>query len=342
MVGNRREFHRELEAIEAKVIEIFAMVAEDLPKATQALLSGDGDVLQVLAEREQVIDALYPEIENLANRAILLQAPVASDLRFLLSVLRITPELERSHDLVMQIANRANHILSEDLSTRSRGIVERMGNLVSSMWRQAADCWYQRDRSTVSSLAERDEEMDELHASLIAELASGQMALPVTMEMTQVAWFYERLGAHAVNIARRVAYLAGPSADSRDEPGAPALGLPHPASDVGLGAGVTGIFEDLPRGAVFDQHARAGIALAVRQHGEEGGAVADPRGLLHVVRDDDDRVPLLELLHQVLNGARRDRVKGRGGLVHEDDVRLDGDRPGDTQPLCLAAGQGQA
>jgi phosphate transport system protein len=142
-----------------------------------------------------------------------LQAPVASDLRFLLSVLRITPELERSHDLVMQIANRANHILSEDLSTRSRGIVERMGNLVSSMWRQAADSWYQRDRTAADALSERDDEMDELHASLIAELASGRMTLPVTMEMTLVARFYERLSAHAVNIARRVVYLAGSAAN---------------------------------------------------------------------------------------------------------------------------------
>jgi phosphate transport system protein len=51
--------------------------------------------------------------------------------------------------------------------------------------------------------------MDDLHASLIAELASGQMSVPVTMEMTLVARFYERIGDHAVNIARRVVYLAG-------------------------------------------------------------------------------------------------------------------------------------
>ena len=88
-------------------------------------------MLRALTEREQVIDALYLEIEELVNREILLQAPVASDLRFLLSVLRIVPELERSHDLVMQIAPRANHILSDDLSPRSRGLVERMGNLAS-------------------------------------------------------------------------------------------------------------------------------------------------------------------------------------------------------------------
>jgi phosphate transport system protein len=209
MVEHRQEFQRQLEAIEAKVIELFAMVAEDLPRATQALLTGDSESFAVLAEREQVIDALYPEIEDLVNGEILLQAPVAQDLRFLLSVLRIVPELERSHDLVIQIAAMANHILSEDLSPRSRGLVERMGKLAAAMWRKAADSWYQRDRAAAAQLEERDEEMDELHASLIAELASGSMSIPVTMEMTLAGRAFERLGAHAVNIARRVVYLAG-------------------------------------------------------------------------------------------------------------------------------------
>jgi phosphate transport system protein len=209
MTETRREFEKELESIEAKVIELFAMVAEDLPRATQALLSGSNEMLATLIEREKGINALYLEIEELVNREILLQAPVASDLRFLLSVLRIVPELERSHDLVVQVASRANHILGDDLSPRTRGIAERMGNLASDMWRQAVDSWYQRDRSAATQLETRDDEMDELHAGLIAELASGRMTLPVTMEMTLVARFYERLGDHAVNIARRVVYLAG-------------------------------------------------------------------------------------------------------------------------------------
>jgi phosphate transport system protein len=209
MVEHRQEFQRELRAIEAKVIELFTMVAEDLPGATLALLSGDHEVVRVLAEREQVIDALYPELEELVNGLILLQAPVASDLRFLLSVLRIVPELERSHDLVVDIARRADHILSGDLSPRCRGLVERMSELASGMWRQAVDSWRQRDRFAAFALGERDEEMDDLHTSLIAELASGPMTLPVAMEMALVARCYERLAAHAVNIARRVGYLAG-------------------------------------------------------------------------------------------------------------------------------------
>jgi phosphate transport system protein len=209
MSEQRQEFDNELDAIESKVIELFAMVAEGLPMATQALLNGDIEAFAKLAERDRAIDALYLEVEGLANREILLQAPVASDLRFLLSVLRIVPELERSHDLVVHICASAGHILSGDLTPRARGLVGRMGELAAGMWRQAADAWYERDREAAAVLAERDEGMDELHASLTAELAAGQMGVPVSMEMALVARDYERLGAHAVNIARRVVYLAG-------------------------------------------------------------------------------------------------------------------------------------
>jgi phosphate transport system protein len=209
MSEHRQEFDNELEAIESKVIELFAMVAEGLPAATQALLNSDNDAYATLVQRDRAIDALYVEVEGLANREILLQAPVASDLRFLLSVLRIVPELERSHDLVVHIAASASHSLGEDLTPRTSRLVLRVGDLAADMWRKAADSWYQRDRTAALALAERDEEMDELHASLTAELASGGTAVPVAMEMALVARDYERLGAHAVNIARRVVYLAG-------------------------------------------------------------------------------------------------------------------------------------
>ena len=216
MAEHRQEFERDLEAIEARIIELFAMVAEDLPEATNALLSGNNEIMQKLLERDKIISALYPETEQLANREILLQSPVADDLRFLLSVLRVLTEFELSHDLVLQIASRANHSLSDDLSPRTRGIIERMGSLAADMWREAADCWYQRDRAAALALGERDDEMDQLYSSLVGELASGSMTLPVTMEMTLVARFYERLGDHAVNISRRVVYLAG----SRPQPNA--------------------------------------------------------------------------------------------------------------------------
>jgi phosphate transport system protein len=209
----RREFERELEAIEADVIQLFAMVEEDLGQARRALLSGDSDICAVLIERDREIDVLYREVEELVQREIMLQAPVSSDLRFLLSVLRITPELERTHDLIVQIAASSVSVSLDELSPTGQQVLTRMGDLVTQMWGKASDCWYQRDRAVAEALAEQDRELDDLHARLFAELAAGGMSPRATMEFTLVARFYERLGAHAVNVARRVIYLAGPARD---------------------------------------------------------------------------------------------------------------------------------
>jgi len=205
----RQAFHQKLEAIDAKVTELFSMVAEDLPRATDALLSANDETVRALTERDQIIDGLYPEIEDLADRELLLQQPVASDFRLLISVLRVVPEIERSHDLIVDIARRGSQILGQDLSERSRGLIEHMGKLASEMWQQVLDCWGERDRSAAAALSEQDDEMGDLYAGLMAELASGDMALPVTMQLTLVARCYERLAHHAFNIARRVTYLAG-------------------------------------------------------------------------------------------------------------------------------------
>jgi phosphate transport system protein len=212
MTGYRRELDQVLEAIEARVIELFAMIEEDLPRATAALLDGDVAVPPALADHQRLTDALYPQLEAVASRAILREAPVASDLRFLLSVLRVAPEFERAYRSVVQIAARADPGLSTSLSPRCRKLVQRMGDLAADMWRQAAGAWYQRDRSAAGVLEARDDEMDELHKSLVAELAAGPLPIRATIELTLVARCYERLADHAVNVAGRVGYLAGHSA----------------------------------------------------------------------------------------------------------------------------------
>jgi phosphate transport system protein len=208
---SRREFEHELEAIEASVIQLFAMVEEGLDQARRALREGDGDVSAILVARDREIDVLYRQVEELVQREILLQAPVASDLRFLLSVLRITPELERTHDLIVQVSASAGSVSLGDLSRSGQATVVRMGDLASEMWGRASECWYQRDRSVAGALAQQDKELDDLHAQLFAELAAGGMPARATMEFTLVARCYERIGAHAVNVARRVIYMAGPA-----------------------------------------------------------------------------------------------------------------------------------
>src|SRR5687768_15586424 len=92
------------------------------------------------------------------------------------------------------------------------------------------------------------------------------------------------------------------------------------------------IREDVVRVAYLDELAE----VEVRR------ALGDARGLLHRVRDDRDRVVLLELIDQVLDARRRNRVERRARLVHEDDVGIDGDRARDTKPLLLSAREPRA
>src|SRR3954452_2801770 len=108
--------------------------------------------------------------------------------------------------------------------------------------------------------------------------------------------------------------------------------LPELPRDVLLGPAVVRVREDLLRRA--DLH-----ELAV-QH--ERGAVRDARGLLHVVRHDGDRIALLELLYELLDLQRRDRVERGAGLVHQDHVGLDRERAGDAQALLLTARETRA
>jgi phosphate transport system protein len=205
----RLGYHRRLDDINGKMIQLFGLVGEGLAAATHAVLAGDRDGARALVERDNIIDLLYRDVETLVNQELALQAPMATDLRFFLSTLRIVPELERSHDLVEHIARRAAPGFPEELTPRARGLIEQMGAVGVEMWRSAADAWCERDAGAHRRVLGRDDEMDELHANLMAELAGGRISLPVAMDMALVARFYERLGDHAVNICQRIRYLAG-------------------------------------------------------------------------------------------------------------------------------------
>lgn len=204
----RRAFHLQLADLDDRIEELLAMVTEGLAAATEALLAGDREVVRVLTERDLAIDLVQRDVEAVADELLARQAPVAEDLRRVVSVLRIVPELERSHDLVEHIARRGAQGIGAELTPRARGLVDRMGGVGVEMWRMAADAWSAGDASVAGLLAERDDEVDELHAALCAEVALGSTPVPVAMEMALVARFYERLGDHAVNVARRIAQAA--------------------------------------------------------------------------------------------------------------------------------------
>lgn len=206
--GVRIDLAQELQDIDRKVTELFALVGEGLAAATDALLASDVDAASSVVARERLIDSLYYDIEGLVQRQFAFAAPAATDMRYLLSMLRIVPELERSGDLVEHIANRALRSLGVELTPRIRGLVDRMGRVGVMLWRGAAESYANRDPDKVFELRNLDDELDDLHVALIAEIVEAELRLPVAIEMALVARFFERLGDHAVNVANRMKYVA--------------------------------------------------------------------------------------------------------------------------------------
>lgn len=197
-----------IEEIDRRVTELIGLVSNGLGLATEALLASDKEVAGRVVQGDSHVDHLYEEIEALIQRSFTLETPMANDMRYLLSMLRVVPELERCGDLVEHIATRALRNLGDALTPRVRGVVERMGMVGTEMWLGVAELYAQRDPEAVHRLNERDDEMDDLHGLLMAEVVDAELSLPVAMEMALVARFYERLGDHAVNIANRIRYAA--------------------------------------------------------------------------------------------------------------------------------------
>ncbi len=200
---------RELDDIDQKVIRLFALVCEAIGAANVALMDDDAEALATVRAGEATIDDLMLELEGDIERLLLLQAPVAGELRYALTLIRIVPELERSGDLAEHIAKRAGTGLVTQLTPTARGVLERMGSVSAAIWRAAADAFADRDAGAAAQLEAADDELDDLHTDLMAELLGGGVSANLAADATLVGRFYERLGDHAVHIGARVARAVG-------------------------------------------------------------------------------------------------------------------------------------
>lgn len=195
--------------MDAKVLRLFALVSEAVAAATEALMTGDRATAQAATDRDTTVDQLEQDLEQLAQRELVRYSPVAGDMRYLLTVIRVVPELERSGDLAEHVAQRAVAGLATRLSPNVRGILQEMGAICIEMWQAAADAWAERDADAAERIDATDDRVDDLHDQLIAELGEGDLDLADALQTTLVGRFYERLGDHAVHITERIGYLVG-------------------------------------------------------------------------------------------------------------------------------------
>jgi len=186
------------------LVRLFALVGEAIAGATHALLASDRDLAKRVMEQDLAIDDLVNVLIKSAEAELLRGVDLSvNQRRELVTLLRILPEIERNGDLAEHVARRAARGLGAEMSPRSRGLIERMGEVAATIWREATDVIIDGKPEAVGAIEDVDDELDDLHVSLTAELTSGSMSVPVAVEVALLARFYERFGDHCVNLARR-------------------------------------------------------------------------------------------------------------------------------------------
>lgn len=211
MTELRRGFHGELAEVHAELVRIGALVIEAIPRATRILLDMDLDGANEAIEGDDEIDARCIDVEEHCYRILALQAPVATDLRAIITALKMTSEIERCGDLTVNICKGARRIYGHEMNPKLRGLIAKMSEQSQQLLAAAMESYDESDASKAAALDDMDNFLDDLQRQFIQTIfeshSAGSIDLQVALQLGVVARFYERIGDHAVNIGEKVRYL---------------------------------------------------------------------------------------------------------------------------------------
>jgi phosphate transport system protein len=209
--GLRKEFHEHLDDVRVGIARLGAGVTELVPRVTEILLDGDLEGAEYVILGDDEYDARSLELEEQCFGLIALQAPVAVDLRALVSAIKIVADVERSADLCVNICKAARRIYSHELDANLRGIIHKCGSQASVLFKEATEAYLNSDGARAAALNDMDAYLDDLHRQFIQVIfeshAAGKIDLQVAVQLAVVARFYERIGDHAVNVGERTRYI---------------------------------------------------------------------------------------------------------------------------------------
>lgn len=220
-VGRRRVLAHSYN-VEDGISVLFRLVSESLGWATSALLEQDFEGAERVIAGDEDVDRQCELLTASVKERLAEVSHAPDQVEDLVAVLQIVTELERSADLAKHIARRSMEGLGGVITPRSRGLIQAMSEVTLQMWKQAGDAYAHRSRDASFELEDADDELDRLCASLVAEgLAQGEYP-KVAVDLALIARFYERLGDHAVNLARRINEMAAPRRMTLGRPLVPA------------------------------------------------------------------------------------------------------------------------
>jgi phosphate transport system protein len=205
-----RQFTVELEELNQKLLEMGGLVETAIHRSVQALAEQNREIAEQVIRDEPRINTRQIEIDDLVTRLLARRQPVARDLRFLTSVLKINTDLERMGDLARHIAQRALSVMHHPLG-QSLLYIPQMASLVQSMVLKCLTAFVEGDEQLARSILPLDDEVDALrdavYERLLAVMQNDPTLVPPAVDLIFVARHLERIGDHATNIAEDVIFL---------------------------------------------------------------------------------------------------------------------------------------
>ena len=200
----------ELQRLKEKLLKMGSLVEDAIKSSVQALVERDNALAAKIIENDRLVNTLDVEIDEDSIRLVALRQPMASDLRFITTAMKITTDLERMGDLAVNIAERALE-LDEEPVLKPYINIPRMREIAQSMTRDALDAFVRKDKKLATDVIMRDDDVDTLKRDVLQELAMFMVQDPSTvtraMKISFVAQYLERIADHATNIAEIVIYL---------------------------------------------------------------------------------------------------------------------------------------
>jgi len=206
----RSVFQDELDSVSQTLFELSVMVSDSMAKATRALMTKNLSLAEEVISYDEKIDTVQHDLDARIIDIIARQQPVASDLRALVTALRMSADLERMGDLADHVAKvvRLRHP-APAVPDQLMSLIESMGVTAEKIAAKTGVVISTRDTALAAQVEKDDDEMDLLHRQLISTLIAPtwEHGVETAIDLTLLGRYYERYADHAVSVARRVIFL---------------------------------------------------------------------------------------------------------------------------------------
>lgn len=205
-----RHFDEELRVLKEKLIKMSSIAEEMIAKSINALKERKGELINEVLEQEKTVNEMQMEIDDFAFKLIALHQPAASDLRFIISAIKINSDLERIGDLAVNIVERVQDLLKEP-PLKPLIDLPQMAVIAQNMVKDSIGAFIERNADLAREVCRRDDQVDSLNGQIFAELYAYMIkdsaSINRAIDLLLVARHLERIADHATNIGEDVFYI---------------------------------------------------------------------------------------------------------------------------------------